>query len=212
MAHPKFEELPFNQRPDLTPYIIHLTKTSEKFSAFENLLQILRDGKIKASPPARKGGKGFIKGPRSATCFMDVPFLALKYVLSPDNTSPENPRYEPFGIVVRKEWSYKKRACRPVLYLSDAEVENLELSSDQLWRVVRFESTTNKRWIGWLHEREWRCEGDFRLSQHFTAVLVKSTADAFELSEILHGPQGKKYKARPMSIIPLEVICQGFLK
>jgi hypothetical protein len=32
--------------------------------------------------------KGFIKGPHGAACFMDVPFAALKYVLTPENTDP----------------------------------------------------------------------------------------------------------------------------
>ena len=38
MALPEFEDLPFYDRPDLTPYLVHLTKNSKKedgFSAFE---------------------------------------------------------------------------------------------------------------------------------------------------------------------------------
>ncbi len=50
MGIPEFNDLPFNERPDLTPYLIHLTRNSfgqNKRSAFENLLMILRDGKIR---------------------------------------------------------------------------------------------------------------------------------------------------------------------
>ena len=31
---------------------------------------------------------------------MDVPFASLKYVLTPENTDPQEPRYEPYGIAV----------------------------------------------------------------------------------------------------------------
>jgi hypothetical protein len=77
MGLPQFDNLPFNSRPDLTPYIIHLTKNTkaqDKYSAMNNLVSILRTGEIWGS----NSSKGFIKGPNKATCFMDVPFQALK--------------------------------------------------------------------------------------------------------------------------------------
>lgn len=122
MALPEFEDLPFYDRPDLTPYLVHLTKNSKKedgFSAFENLVNILEEGKIRGS----KSSKGFIKRPRRASCFMDVPFSALKYVLNPRDRDPENPRYEPYGIVVTKKYAHRM-GCRPVLYLADDETKN----------------------------------------------------------------------------------------
>jgi hypothetical protein len=48
MSPPEFEGLPFNEHPDLTPYLIHLTKNTlkdDKYTAFENLVNILREGK-----------------------------------------------------------------------------------------------------------------------------------------------------------------------
>lgn len=42
----KYEDLPFNARPDLTPYLLHLTKLSHRKSAYDNLVSILRDGEI----------------------------------------------------------------------------------------------------------------------------------------------------------------------
>lgn len=91
---PKFKELPFSERPDLTPYLIHLTKNTipeDKFSAFDNLVSILKTGEV-------WGSKRFIQGPNPAACFMDIPFFSLKYVLNEENTNSENPRYEPYGI------------------------------------------------------------------------------------------------------------------
>jgi hypothetical protein len=48
MAFPSFDELPFNARPDLTPYLIHLTKRTgsaddaDDLPAYDNLINILR--------------------------------------------------------------------------------------------------------------------------------------------------------------------------
>lgn len=49
MAAVDFEELPFKVRPDLTPYLIHLTKAHGGRSAIENLARILRTGVIEGT-------------------------------------------------------------------------------------------------------------------------------------------------------------------
>jgi hypothetical protein len=66
MPYPQFDDLPFNQRPDLSPYVIHLTKNtkaSDGYTAYDNLVSILEDGRVWASAPS----KGFIKGPNGAS-------------------------------------------------------------------------------------------------------------------------------------------------
>ena len=123
MTYPTFDELPFNKRPDLTPYQIHLTKNSrreDEFSAYDNLVHILETGRIWGS-----GKEGFVRGGKKAACFMDVPFASLKYVLTPENMKPEEPRYEPFGIVVGKASAYK-RGLRPVLIYPTKRFASLE--------------------------------------------------------------------------------------
>jgi hypothetical protein len=47
-----------------------------------------------------------------------------------------------------------------------------------------------------------------RLPSPFTAVLVKSTEDAIKLQERLT-QSPTEFKAKPKSIIPLTVVCQG---
>jgi hypothetical protein len=205
----QFDDLPFNARPDLTPYLIHLTKNTEaadRYSALENLESILKTGEIWGSDTA----KGFIKGPNKAACFMDVPFQALvKYVLTPEDSDPQNPRYEPYGIVFKKQTAYRK-GCRPVLYLSDAETGAIGIPREQLWRVVRFEMT-DAGWISWLHEREWRCKGSFGLPPTVPAVLVRNTSDANEFyRRMLKTPS--EFKCKPLSVVPLNVICPGLLR
>ena len=201
---PKFKDLPFDERPDLTPYLIHLTKNTEQkdnYTAFDNLVNILEDGKIWGS-----NATGFIKGPNEATSFMDVPFIALKYILNKDNTAPHNPRYEPYGIFITKKNAYKK-GVRPVMYLSNEEIRDLKIPNEELWRIVRFE-VSDERWISWIHEREWRCKGEFKLPKRLLGVLVKNPNEAKELQDLIH-ENPKRFKATPKSIIPLEVICQG---
>jgi hypothetical protein len=206
MALPTFDELPFNSRPDLTPYLIHLTKNTvakDEYSAYENLVHILKRGEIWGS-----GNKAFVKGRKKATCFMDVPFQTLKYVLTPENTDPENPRYEPYGIIIKKSTAYNK-GCRPVLYLSNPEIKMLKIPRDELWRVVRFEPK-DEGWISWIHEREWRCSGTFKVPSKPLAVLVKDTNDARQLQKLIE-EEPSKFKCKPASIIPLSIICQGLL-
>lgn len=137
---------------------------------------------------------------------MDVPISSLKYILNEDNNNPEKPRYEPFGILISKKRGYNK-GCRPVLYLSNNEVLTLRIPSQEQWRVVRLEVDGNK-WISWMHEREWRCKGDFRLPKSVQAVFVKNTKDSEKLSKLIQDSP-KDFKTKPKSIIPLNIICEG---
>jgi len=198
-------DLPFFERPDLSPFLVHLTRNTVKtdgFTAFENLVNILADGEIRGSTTKT----GFIKGSNSAACFMDVPLHALKYVLNESATDPDRPRYEAYGIVVTKANAYKK-CCRPVLYLSNDELEDIGLPTGELWRVVRLEAVDGTG-INWLHEREWRCKGNFKLPSRLMAVLVQTNKEAVRLRKLI-ARKPSFFRAMPGSIIPLEVLCQG---
>jgi hypothetical protein len=203
MTRPDFEELPFSERPDLTPYLIHLTRRSKNATAFENLVNILRTGKLKGSRRS-----GYIKGPNKAACFMDVPFYSLKHILNKSNTDETTLRYEPYGIFCTKKIAYE-RGVRPVLYLSNQEVSDLKIPGEELWRVVRFE-VDDAGWISWLHEREWRVKGDFKVPTRPYGVLVHTPKEAEELLELL-ATEPEKFKVRPKSVIPLTVLCQGLV-
>lgn len=203
MAGKKLKELPYYERPDLTPYLIHLTKKFSQKTALENLISIFQDGVI-------KGTDSFIKNAAhgsevKAACFMDVPFTALKYVCSPKNAE----RYQPYGVVVQKRGVYQQGG-RPVLYLSDTECGTLRISLKQLWRVVSLEYDKKEdTWIDWQHEREWRCPKEFKLKKASCIALVKSVKDVEEL-EARIDEMHNQFRCLPITIIPLEVICQGF--
>ncbi|MBX3157104.1 MAG: hypothetical protein KF773_14105 [Deltaproteobacteria bacterium] len=176
-----------------------MTKANSTSSALENLLNILRSGKVLGS-----GAKGFIKGDRRAACFMDIPFASLKHVCTTSNDT----RYEPFGIVVTKQTAYRNGA-RPVLYLSNDECDTLSIPKTELWRVVRFEvDAVSKKWKSFLHEREWRCPDDFKVPKRAVSVLVNSVKDVALLQAAL--AKGK-FACQPQSILPLEVVCQGLV-
>ena len=199
----EFEDLPFSERPDLTPYLLHLTKRSMRASAFDNLVSILKSGRLRSS-----GREGFIRGPNRATCFMDVPFTSLKYILNKANTDPVSPKYEPYGIVISKKLGYGK-GLRPVLYLSEDEIEELRIPDDALWRVVKLE-VNDAGWISWLHEREWRAEGGLRVPKNALAVLVHHLSDVKKLRSLID-ENPSSFKVKPQSIIPLDVVCQGLI-
>lgn len=201
---PKFEELPFDVRPDLSKFLIHLTKNTkddDNFSAFNNLVHILKTGEIWGSDT-----KGFIKGPNKATCFMDVPITSLKYILNSENANPHNPRYEPFGILATKKTAYRK-GCRPVIYLSNNELKVFKIPREELWRIVRLE-VAGDNWINWMHEREWRCKNSFKLPEKAITVFVQHANYANKLQKMIN-EKPNTFKCKPLSIIPLSVICEG---
>jgi hypothetical protein len=101
------------------------------------------------------------------------------------------------------------KGCRSVLYLSNPEIRALNVPRDELWRVVRFEAK-DEGWISRIHEREWRCPGNFKLPSKPLGVLIKDTNDALRLQKLIEDQQ-KKFKCKPSSIIPLSIICQGLL-
>jgi hypothetical protein len=203
MSRPAFEDLPLYERPDLRPYLIHLTKNTvaeNGESAFNHLVSILQTGKI-------LGTKTFIKGQDPAVCFMDVAFYSLKkYILNKENTDSKDPRYEPFGIFVSKKYAYNEK-CRPVLHLSDEDVDRLKIPNSELWRVVKLELSKNRS-VSWLHEREWRAKGDFSLPSTWHGVLVRNPTCAEKLEKLI-ADTPERFKAMRYSVIPLTVLCQG---
>ncbi len=198
-------DLPFFERPDLSPFLVHLTKNTENedgYTAFDNLVSILKTGEVFGSTAK----KGFIKGRTPASCFMDVPLGCLKYVLNEKNTIRARPRYEPFGVVISKKFAYS-HGCRPVLYLSNEESNTLEIPEAELWRVVRLEAVDGSG-VNWIHEREWRAKGSFSLPSKVRAVLVKDEKFAQRLQKLIV-QESETFATTAASIIPLSILCQG---
>ncbi|MFM0176499.1 hypothetical protein PQR33_45225 [Paraburkholderia sediminicola] len=191
-------ELPFLERPDLTPFRVHLTKKSNGATGFEHLVSILQEGAIHGS----KNYPERIAGPNPASCFMDVPLPSLKYVLHERNSR----RYRPYGVLVSKRYAYKV-GCRPVLYMTREKRETL-LPKDEWWRTVTLNGVTGKA-TNWLHEREWRAKGNFTLpSPSLRAVFVRTTREAQKLHAII-AKDPDAFAVKPRAILPLNIVCQG---
>lgn len=196
--NPDAHDLPFFERPDLTPFLVHLTKKSSRATGFENLVSILRTGAIHGS----RSWPGRIAGPHPASCFMDVPLPSLKYVLHQRNSR----LYGPYGVLVSKKYAYN-RGCRPVLYLAKSERESM-LDEEHWWRVVTLEGVTGKA-TNWLHQREWRAMGDFELPKPtLRAVFVRTTKEVQELQAMINDDPDA-FVVKPRSILPLNIVCQG---
>ena len=199
------KQLPFTARPDLSPYLIHLTRQTEQKSGFLVLQHIIfHDKMLKGSDKT-----GFIKGSTPAVCFMDIPLFSLKYLFTLNNAR----RYEPYGIFVKKETAYLNGA-RPVHYMSqEEENEFFGSRTADKWRIVKLDvNDTNAEepdWICWTQEREWRCPNQYKLDSddYEYGILVKSIKQAEILSKKIYAAD---YKGpRPIAILPLDVICQG---
>lgn len=191
-------ELPFFERPDLTPFLVHLTKKSSEADGFDNLVRILQTGVILGSGH----WPGRVAGPHTASCFMDVPLPSLKYVLHQRNKR----RYGPYGVLISKKYAYK-RGCRPVLYMTKSERKSL-LEKDDWWRAVTLEGVSGKE-TNWLHEREWRAKGNFALPKPtLRAVFVRTTKEAQTLQALIT-EDPKAFAVKPRAILPLSIVCQG---
>ena len=146
-------------RPDITHALIHLTsrRAANGLSAEKALHSILIEGKIKGS-----GNSGFVKGENTASCFTDMPLSSLNSFI--EDHSGEH-KYEKFGIAMPKQSAFRIGA-RPVIYLPNLEAK--WIPDDEKWRHVQFDHGS----VDFTHEREWRCKGDFDISNIPIYVIV----------------------------------------
>lgn len=100
---------------DLSSRITHLTKGGNEDEAFDNLINILEEKRIKGS--TRKNG--FICGEIPAGCLQDAPLSAIAENLQYEEVlrKEENQkiRYLGFGVRFQKDFIYQQGG-RPVIY------------------------------------------------------------------------------------------------
>ena len=159
------------QRTDFATRVTHLTRSSEKKCAYENLIKILEEKMIHGSTT----DSGFIVGNNSAVCFQDVPLLCLAENLEYEKTVNSKTRYEGYGLRFNKIALYKKGA-RPVLYGKTQELKKL-LPETEYWRIVNHDLSNQDYVIDWTHEREWRFKGSLPFEYKDIEILVYSDND-----------------------------------
>lgn len=164
----------FQDRPDITPDLVHFTKGDSVPAAFRRLKKILLERQL-------IGGAGYIRGGFPCVCFTEAPIEQLCEIFW--WTVHEGLRYKPFGVLVTKRWLFE-RGGRPVIYQADAEYDGLP--NELRYRHVRYEPAREPP-IDFTWEREWRVRTD-SLSLEPTAVrvIVPSSEYAEELKRA-HG-------------------------
>jgi hypothetical protein len=167
-------------RRDLGHLLFHFTRSVSPdstglepevpMSAFDVLQKILRERRL-------IGSGRWVKGGHRCACFTEAPISELASVFALSESSTEkNPRYEPYGIAVRKEWLFE-RGGRPVIYQTDSERESLPQGIQ--WGHVRYEPPN----IDFTWEREWRlCIDILTLEPQDTLVVVRTVQEAYRIS------------------------------
>jgi len=170
------------RRPDVSDYVVHLTKGATDDAAFQNLLSIVDDRSI-------RGNTRNIRGDYQCVCFTEAPLLSLAGGLL--NTRGVR-RYSPFGIAFAKSWLFAQGG-RPVIYQSDAEFQ--QLPENLAWRHMRYEPDALDP-IDFAWEREWRIQAAaLDLAPTHCAVVLPNGAWSNRLREAHHDQQDWQFHA-----------------
>ncbi len=185
-----------SRRTDFSCGLVHLTRSRGGLSSLDILIDILKNGILKASL------EGFICGKDPVVCFQDVPLQSLsENILYEQQLRKEDEsqrvRYAPFGLRFSKPYIYRLGG-RPVFY-EDTEVAKTILPKSEYWRIVRFDLSDDDNFIDWTHEREWRIKGDLHfdlkeveilLSQDYTLANFVNTCNRNDMTQVLQEVKG----------------------
>lgn len=158
----------YKNRFDMSDYLIHFTRKNNNNTAFENLKEIIKSGKLNAGWSVRNS-KRTIFGKYPAICFTEMPlFSFLTYVQNRNDIE----KIDLYGIAISREFMFKNGA-RNVIYgltrgsSDESPRENEEwftpyLPEEEQYRYM----LTDIAYINdWTHEREWRWRNCFNFSK-----------------------------------------------
>lgn len=152
-------------RLDLSDWLIHFTRDFQGRSAKDNLISIIKMGRLVPSWAERNGAKT-IYGIYPAVCFSEQPLWAFaEYARNRRNKVSE------YGVLVHKCDAFAMGAL-PVIYginglyelqSEDAgydpqyrKINHETICEEEQYRVVRFNPNRDRHPADWTHEREWR--------------------------------------------------------
>ena len=178
-------------RSDMSSYVTHLTRATEKDSALDILKKIIKDRKLIGST-----NKGYIQGNNRAVCFQDAPIPGIVQNVYQNQVQVEENkankyRYHGIGLMIRKQYAFKKGA-RPVIY--ETKEEGRKRDPEELWRVVTFDLNNDNDFIDWTYEREWRIKGDFEFDLEEVVLLVPNKGAYQELVKWLGQDDLSKFR------------------
>lgn len=185
-----------SQRSDFTCGLVHLTKPQNGQKSLDILINILKEGTLKAST------EGYICGKDPVVCFQDVPLQSLaENILYEQQLRKEDAsqpiRYAPFGLRFSKPYIYRAGG-RPVIYENTGIAKSFLLESEY-WRIVKFDLNNDDNFIDWTHEREWRIKGDLHfdlkqveilLSKEYTIAKFVDICERNDITQILKEVKG----------------------
>lgn len=158
-------------RDDMSSRVTHLTKGNTDGEAFDKLMKILSERKI-------KGGTGFVNNKVPVVCLQDAPLSAIAENLLCENLiknkgQVNKNRYLAFGLRFTKVYIYKYGG-RPVIYGDSDELKSF-IKENEWWRIVDMNLSNKKKITDWSHEREWRVKGDLSFKYNQTEIIVPSS-------------------------------------
>lgn len=163
----------FKYRMDLSSRLTHLTKGVNDNDAFNNLINILEEKRIKGSTKK----KGFICGEIPAVCLQDAPLFAiaenLQYEEALRKEENQKIRYLGFGVRFQKDFIYRQGG-RPVIY-DDKDEAKKYLPTNEWWRIVKLDLSNSNSVVDWTHEREWRVPKKIIFEYSQCEVIVPSS-------------------------------------
>lgn len=116
----------FQDRPDISPNVMHLIRGDTADDAFGVLRTIVKDKRLRC-------GTGFIRGSYCCVCFTEAPINQLRDVLL---RSKQLRGLQPSGVMIGKGYLFDLGG-RPAIYQPDSEYELLPQSFR--YRHVRYE-------------------------------------------------------------------------
>jgi len=170
-------------RRDIGNLLFHFTRTPDEDmypeiatsdrNALTLLRKIVEGGRL-------VGSAKWITNKSKCICFTEAPiheFTALFSLVTLAADKKERPRYQPYGIAVKRDWLYEKGG-RPVIYDNK---QSYDLLPEPLkYRHVLFEPQNG---IDCTWEREWRiCTDELSLEPNNTLIIVPDAATAFEIT------------------------------
>lgn len=175
---------------DMSPYVVHFTKTDPTRNAAHNSISIAASCMLEAEN--RHGiGKSYMASPKTV-CLSEVPLHQLRRLAQ---------RRSRYGIGFLKEFVVSKGGG-PIMYayngtahaaaLREAVEENIDDPSHPIWTIAPFVDTpgefpTTQYFFEW--EREWRVVERLRFQPEDVAFLIlpedihKSARDFFDDAE-----------------------------
>lgn len=165
-----------HQRPDISPYVVHLVKEYDYDRAFRVLVAIVQESRL-------KGGDGYIRNNVKCVCVSEAPLAVWADFLANWNYDSRKFRYQPFGIQMRRTWFYAQGG-RPVIYGEEGDF--YILPQELKHRFMLFEPSDNlaeDKDFTW--EREWRLKTlNLPISPDVAQVIVPNSEwfDRLELA------------------------------